>query len=118
MLDSYTKKIEEGSIGSVAQPFLVRVPSLKRTRNEANEKNSSYGVDYYPSLRRAHRLSYIIFILLESFVVTASPIGTEPDNPRQQLLEITSLSDRLEEAYDRLEEISAELRKVLDERGL
>ena len=64
-------------------------------------------------------LSYAIYILLESIVVTATSIGVAPpDNLRRHLLKITSLKKRLEEAYNRLREISGVLSHILEERGL
>jgi len=124
MLDTIAWKLSGGLIGTSSKSPFVRVPSFRKVENEdeaekeeADEDNVV--VDYYPPLRRAHRLSYVIYILLESIVVTATSIGAAPpDNLRQHLLEITSLKKRLEEAYNRLREISGVLSHILEERGL
>lgn len=122
MLDSYTEKLEGGLIGTSTKSPFVRVPSMRQiTKGDSvleSDKDHPGGL-FYPPLRRAHRLSYVVFMLLESIVVTASSIEAAPaGNLRQQLLEIPSLSGRLEEAYNRLKEISNVLSVILEERGL
>jgi Lon protease-like protein len=63
----------------------------------------------YPSVRRASRLSYVIWILIDSILHL-----TGKDAPtRQDLLEMTSVAERLRATYQQLNATNTNLRKAL-----
>eukprot|EP00797_Seminavis_robusta_P021389 Sro332_g119390.2 (92) ;mRNA; r:56183-56458 len=66
----------------------------------------------YPILRRAQRLSFVVWILMENI----GPVGNQPVVSRQDILEMHSISERLEAARDRLKAINASLRRVADQQ--
>eukprot|EP00592_Proboscia_alata_P026206 CAMPEP_0194446264 /NCGR_PEP_ID=MMETSP0176-20130528/128338_1 /TAXON_ID=216777 /ORGANISM="Proboscia alata, Strain PI-D3" /LENGTH=412 /DNA_ID=CAMNT_0039272947 /DNA_START=463 /DNA_END=1701 /DNA_ORIENTATION=- len=121
MLDTIAWKLSEGLIGTSTESPFVRVPSFRKLLDETETGENVRNVPgsyYYPPPRRAHRLSYVITTVLESIAVTASAINSEDTqtrNLRQGLLEITSLKDRLEKAYNQLRKISLVLSQTLEE---
>jgi hypothetical protein len=95
-LDSYASQLEAANaeIGTFTKSPFVRV-SLCET---------------YPALRRANRMSYAIWILLDDLT------GAGDAPTKQDLLEMTSVADRLSAAYQHLETINASLQQSLPPR--
>ena len=62
----------------------------------------------YPSLRRARRFSYVVWILLDSIL---GLLGPQAVPNRQGLLECMTISERLSAAYEQLEQINSVLRQ-------
>jgi hypothetical protein len=88
-LDSYASQLEvaDAEIGTFTKSPFVRVSHCET----------------YPALRRASRLSYTIWILLDALTGADAPT-------KQDLLEMTSVADRLSAAYQQLETINTFLR--------
>jgi Lon protease-like protein len=95
-LESYASQLEakNASIGTHTKSPFVRVGLC----------------DSYPALRRANRLSYAIWILLDSILAA---VGANDKLSQQELLELTSANDRLELAYQHLESINTVLRNSM-----
>lgn len=95
-LEFYANQLEEKNvkIGTFSKSPFVRVAMCES----------------YPSLRRINRLSYAIWILLDTLLAT---IGTTGTPSRQELLEITCMSERLKLAYEHLDSINKQLRNII-----
>lgn len=65
----------------------------------------------YPPLRRAHRLSYAIWVLLDSIIAG----GGAPQTTRQDILEMSSTKTRLLEAKTRIDAINMALQQALEQ---
>ena len=92
LLEEYVEKLisVKAEIGTVTKSPLVLVSSIPN----------------YPWLRRAQRLSYVVWILLES-------IGDSPG--KQEILEETSIARRLQLAIQKLEGLNESLQGVLSQ---
>jgi Lon protease-like protein len=95
-LETYASTLEEknADVGTYSKSPFVRVSLCES----------------YPPLRRAHRLSYAIWILLDNLLAA---VGASGKPSQQELLELTSVNDRLELAYRHLESINTALRKAI-----
>jgi Lon protease-like protein len=91
-LEQYAARLQQNdaSIGTSTKSPFVRI-----------SENASY-----PDRRRAARLSYVIWIILDSIAVRGSP-------SRQELLEETSIANRLAMAFTQLEAVNTALRQSL-----
>eukprot|EP00980_Cylindrotheca_fusiformis_P028577 scaffold22612_cov138-Cylindrotheca_fusiformis.AAC.11 len=131
-LDEMLRLIQEAMNGSVPIPsqLLGLLPTkpihpwpssfhLESYASQLESKNASIGThtkspfvrvshcESYPALRRANRLSYAIWILLGNIL---GAVGATDTITQQELLEMTSVNDRLELAYQHLESINTVLR--------
>lgn len=68
-------------------------------------------VDCYPPLRRAQRLSYVIWILMDSIVLN---VGLQVQD-KQSILEMDTVAVRLNAAQKKLNHIGGIIRQVLNE---
>ena len=101
-LEEYATQLQANNaiIGTTSKSPFIRV-----------SENTSY-----PMARRAARLSYSIWIILESIsMLQGSSAGSPgPSFPtKQQILEETSIYKRLQMAYDQLEVVNTLLRQTL-----
>ena len=94
-LDSYADQLEakNASIGTYTKTPFVRVSLCES----------------YPAFRRANRLYYVIWILLNTLL---AKVGVQGYPTPQELLEISSTQERLELAWTHLESINTVLRRV------
>lgn len=95
-LESYASQLEakNASIGTHTKSPFVRVCLCES----------------YPALRRANRLSYAIWILLDNILAA---VGAKDTLSQQDLLELKSVNDRLELAFRHLESINTVLRNSM-----
>jgi len=95
-LESYALQFEQknANVGTFSKSPFVRVSLCES----------------YPSLRRAKRLSYSIWILLDNLLAS---VGTDGKPSQQELLELTSVNDRLALVYRHLESINISLRNSI-----
>ena len=101
-LEEYATQLQANNaiIGTTSKSPFIRV-----------SENTSY-----PMARRAARLSYSIWIILESIsMLQGSSAGSPgPSFPtKQQILEETAIYKRLQMAYDQLEVVNTLLRQTL-----
>ncbi|KAL3934833.1 MAG: hypothetical protein SGBAC_009528 [Bacillariaceae sp.] len=94
-LDSYASQLEakNAEIGTYTKTPFVRVSLCES----------------YPSIRRANRLSYVVWILLSTLL---SNVGATGYPTPQELLELDSTRERLELASTHLESINTVLRRA------
>ena len=101
-LSEYAELLQRQSggalVGTASKSPFVRV----------DEAVADCGGSFYPRRRRARRLSFAVWVLLESLSA-----GTAPAMTRQQVLEMGSVSERLGAAWAQLRAINDVLRRVL-----
>ena len=105
-LDQYAKRLEDYAnsmtVGTYSKSPFVRYDYAANTKSP------------YPSLRRAQRLSFVVWVLLENIAI----LGDEDENvatkllSRQEILELGSITERLEAAKTRLDAINQALKIV------
>lgn len=107
-LTKYNQKMK--NLQSVVSKNKSKLLLGKKTKLDTMEAASEY-----PALRRSRRLSYIVWILVEDLLSMYSDlIGSQRMLLlRQDILEMTSISQRLFVARRKLEEINAVLSKVV-----
>jgi Lon protease-like protein len=91
---------------------------LEQAAQELSQRNVEIGTgtrspfvrvpESYPAVRRARRLSYVVWILLEAISSSTVPVDNGPT--RQSILERPSVYERLSLAQDQLEQINQLLR--------
>ena len=67
----------------------------------------------YPALRRAQRLSFGIWVLLDNVLAGYAPAGSI----RQDVLELESVEERLDAALRGLNALNSTLKKTLEQRS-
>jgi hypothetical protein len=104
---------QSGTVGTHSKSPFVRVD--EKISNESNENNSS---QQYSSLRRAQRLSYVVWTLSESIALPPEPGSSSSDGTvdkysRESILALTSIQERLELATEKMNKICLLLKKIL-----
>ena len=103
-LSRYTKKM------SNVYSILERNSNLRLNKDEPEQLKTAEG---FPSLRRARRLSYIVWALLDT-ILGDDYIKEESRVTKQQILEMNSTTARLKAALLRIREINETLKQVLE----
>jgi hypothetical protein len=67
----------------------------------------------YPSIRRARRLSFVVWVLLDSMLGCLTTMEGMTAPTKQDLLELPSIAERLSAAYQQLDSINTSLRKAM-----
>ena len=101
-LEEYANRFKGNTVGTAFQSPFVRVDQITCS-------NSSLS---YSPLRRANRLSYAIWLLLDGLSMT----GAEPAPPPRHLLLEMDIAQRLDAAKDTLEGINTILKRMLPEK--
>jgi len=102
-LEDYATRMERDEDGTTAKKMVGTSSRSLFVRAD--------DMDGYPPLRRAQRLSYVIWILLDSTVLN---VGLQAQD-RQSILEMDSVVARLKAAQAKLEQIGGIIRQVLNE---
>ena len=99
-LEKYALKLEKekAQIGTFSKSEFVRV-------------DNHQGIQY-PPLRRAQRLSFVLWALTDTIAV---PDTTHPDFSRQKLIELNSIEKRLDAGLRKLQVICFMIRNVLNQ---
>uniref|UniRef100_A0A7S0AHP3 Lon N-terminal domain-containing protein n=1 Tax=Minutocellus polymorphus TaxID=265543 RepID=A0A7S0AHP3_9STRA len=103
-LSRYTKKM------SNVYSILEKNSNLQLNKDEPDQLKA---VEGYPRLRRARRLSYIVWALLDT-ILGDDYIKEEGRVTKQQILEMSSTTARLKAALLRIREINETLKQVLE----
>ena len=90
--------------------ILERNSNLRLNKDEPEQLKTAEG---FPSLRRARRLSYIVWALLDT-ILGDDYIKEESRVTKQQILEMNSTTARLKAALLRIREINETLKQVLE----
>lgn len=88
--------------------FLERNKAKLRLRKKGNRANTvETASEDYPALRRSRRLSYMVWVLVEEILTKYSDIlvAEKMVLTKQDILEMTSISQRLYAAKNKLEDI-------------
>lgn len=107
-LDKYNQKMKK------LQSIVSRNKS-KLFLDQKTNIDTAEAVSEYPALRRSRRLSYIVWVLVEDLLSMYSELIGEQQMilSRQDILEMTSISQRLFAARRKLENINTKLSKVV-----
>lgn len=103
-LSRYTKKM------SNLYSILEKNGNFQLNKDEPDQLKA---VEGYPALRRARRLSYIVWALLDT-ILGDDYIKEEGRVTKQQILEMNSTTARLKAALLRIREINETLKQVLE----
>mmetsp|Transcript_15537 Transcript_15537/g.33637 ORF Transcript_15537/g.33637 Transcript_15537/m.33637 type:complete len:578 (+) Transcript_15537:1685-3418(+) len=101
-LEDYAKSLStsRSTVGTSFKSPFVRVDQITSTNPSS-----------YSPLRRAQRLSFAIWILLDGLAMT----GAQPQPPRNVILGMESIEERLSAAKETLDDINAILKKLLSD---
>ena len=106
---------QSGTVGTHSKSPFVRVD--EKNSNDSNENDGSHK---YSSLRRAQRLSYVVWTLSESIALPPEPGSSNSNSDgavdmygRETILAITSTQERLELATEKMNKICLLLKKIL-----
>jgi len=108
-LTKYNQKMKK--LQSLVKRNTVKLLLGKKQKLDTMEASSDY-----PAIRRSRRLSYIVWTLVEDLLTMYSDLFAKEQMilSRQDILEMTSISQRLYLARRKLEEINDVLRKLVD----
>ena len=74
-------------------------------------------ITIYPALRRAQRLSFVVWILLDNISLFESDnVGNQKQLSRQEILELPTITQRLQMAKDGLDSINDTLQAIAAQR--
>lgn len=122
---SSSRSSKTAVVGTYSKSPFVRVD--KNNKNE-DQAEGNHTIIPYSALRRAQRLSYVVWTLTDSIALpdtstssnTSSTSGSSTSSNRyspEQILQITSTKERLELAKDKMEQVCLLLKKVLRMQG-
>ena len=120
ILEDYANSLSlaGGTIGTFAQSSFVRVDQVTSRNNNSTDTTATSSVasqsssPSYSNLRRAQRMSYAIWLLLDGLAMT----GAQPAPPsRDLILGMNSIGERLDAAKRTLDGINGILRKMIPE---
>jgi len=127
ILEEYANSLNlaGGTIGTFHQSEFVRVDSVtNRDEGKTNSdrdsprnlllSSSSSSSTTYSTLRRACRMSYAIWLLLDGLAVTGSQ---PPPPPRNVILNMSSVGERLNAAKQTLDGINGVLRRMIPKKN-
>jgi len=101
-LEEYANRFKGNTVGTAFQSPFVRVDQITCSNSTLS----------YSPLRRAQRLSFAIWLLLDGLSMT----GAEPAPPPRHLLLEMDMAQRLDAARDTLEGINTILKQMLPEK--
>jgi hypothetical protein len=109
------------NVGTHSKSPFVRVDE-KNSGTNNNNSNDDDGSQPYSSLRRAQRLSYVVWTLTESIALPPDETGSSNSNGadkygRENILALTCTQERLELATEKMNKICLLLKKILRLQG-